>query len=113
MKSGRMGNRPGDVSPDYTFLESWLMVSIGDTAEAVAHLDQSLDALPTLGVYFLNYPAQSAGLVRAMALRAEIAAASGDRATAQRWSGAVATLWSRADPNLAPSVQRMRALAAH
>jgi eukaryotic-like serine/threonine-protein kinase len=113
LKAGRSGNRPGDVSPDYTFLESWLMVSIGDTAEAVAHLDQSLDALPTLGVYFLNYPAQSAGLVRAMALRAEIAAAAGDRAAARRWSGAVATLWASADPELTPYVQRMRALAGH
>lgn len=103
-------HRPGDTAMDYTFMESWMLRALGDTAEAVAHLDQSLDALPTLGVYLLDYPSQGAGLVRAMALRAELAAAAGDRAAAARWGSAVATLWATADPELQTYVHRMRAL---
>jgi hypothetical protein len=45
-----------------------------------------------------------------MALRAELAAAAGDRALAARWARAVITLWSDADPPLAPTLARMRQL---
>lgn len=106
------GLRPGDVAIDYTYLESWTLAAAGDTAAAILHLDQTLEALPTLGTYVLNNPAQSAGLVRAMGLRAELAAALGDEATARRWANAVATLWATADPELQPYVARMRRLAS-
>jgi hypothetical protein len=46
-----------------------------------------------------------------MALRAELAAAAGDAATAGRWARAVVVLWSDADPTLASLVARQRALA--
>ena len=107
----RRGGRPGDVAIDYTFLESWLLLSLGDSAGAARHLDRSLDALPTLGTYLLNQPAQSAALVRAMVLRADLAHAAGDRAMARRWAGAAAALWARADPELQPVVERMRRVA--
>jgi len=105
-------HRPGDTAMDYTYIESWILRALGDTAEATAHLDQSLDALPTLGPYVLDFPSHSAGLVRSMALRAELAAAAGDRATAARWGAAVATLWAHADPELGRDVQAMCRLAA-
>jgi tetratricopeptide (TPR) repeat protein len=111
LMNARALSRPGDTSMDYTFMESWILAAIGDTTEATTHLDRSLEALPTLGVYFLNFPAHAAALVRAMGLRAELAAAAGDQATAARWAGAVATLWANADPELQPYVQRMQALA--
>jgi hypothetical protein len=108
LAAARALHRPGDTAMDYTFMESWMLAALGDTAAAVAHLDQSLDALPTLGVYLLDYPSQGAGLVRAMGLRAELAAAAGDRATAARWASAVATLWANADPELQPYVRTLR-----
>jgi tetratricopeptide (TPR) repeat protein len=109
---GRVADRPGDLAIEYTYIESWLLAQIGDTAAAIAHLDRSLNALPTLGRYLLDRPSQSAGLVRAMGLRAELAAAAGDRQTARRWGSPVATIWAHADPELQPYVKRMRDLAA-
>jgi tRNA A-37 threonylcarbamoyl transferase component Bud32 len=109
--AARSLSRPGDTAMDYTFIESWLLRSIGDTATAARHLDASLDALPTLGVFMLDYPSHSAAFVRAMGLRAEIAARSGDRATAVRWATAVTELWAHADPELQPYVQHLCELA--
>jgi hypothetical protein len=57
-------------------------------------------------------PTEAAGLVRAMALRAELAARAGDRSTARQWAEPVTILWLDADPELRPVVDRMRALAA-
>ena len=110
VRSARRGLRPGDVAVDYTFGEASLLLAAGDTAAAVAHLDQTLDALPTLSVYSLTFPAPAAALARAMVLRADLAARRGERATARRWASAVSTLWSHADPELAPVVQRMRSI---
>ena len=110
MTAYRSLDRPGDTSMDYTYMESWMLAALGDTAGATAHLDRSLEALPTLGGFILNYPAHSAALVRAMGLRAELAAAAGDTASAARWGAAVATLWSHADPELQPYVRTMCAL---
>ena len=112
LQPGRVADRPGDLAIEYTYIESWLLAQIGDTAAAIAHLDRSLNALPTLGRYLLDRPSQAAGLVRAMGLRAELAAAAGDRQTARRWGSAVATIWARADPELQPYVKKMRDLAA-
>jgi len=50
--------------------------------------------------------------VRMMAFRADLAAARGQVAIAQRWGSAVAALWSGADPALQPTATRMRRLAA-
>ncbi len=111
LAANRSLNRPGDTSMDYTYMESWMLTAIADTAAAMAHLDRALEALPTLGSFLLDYPAHSAALVRAMGLRAELAAATGDRATAARWGEAVATLWSHADPELQPYVRKMCALS--
>ena len=111
LAAARSLDRPGDTSMDYTYMESWMFSSLGDTAGAIRHLDRSLEALPTLGAFLLDYPAHSAALVRAMGLRAELAAAAGDRATAARWGAAVAVLWARADPELQPYVRRLCGLA--
>jgi len=111
LTAARALNRPGDAPMDYVYVESWMLAALGDTAAATTHLDQPLEALPTLGTYVMEYPAHSAALVRAMGLRAELAAAAGDRATAARWAKAVATLWAKADPELQPYVTKMCALA--
>jgi hypothetical protein len=95
---------------DGTFLEAWLQGAIGDTARAVAWLDRSLNRMRDLRSDLLDRR-QAGGLVRAMVLRADLANAAGERATAQWWGNAVATLWQNADPALLPVVERMRRFA--
>ncbi len=84
--------RAGDVSIDQTYQEAELRLAIGDTTDAVALLDRTLSALPTLGFHLVHHVAESAGLVRAMALRARLARRAGDTRTAERWESAVAAL---------------------
>jgi len=102
--------RPGDVPIDGTFNEAVLLLQIGDTAAASQLLDLSLEALPTLGTYLLEETPQAAALVRAMALRAELASRAGEQATARRWARVVITLWAMGDPPLEPVLRRMRKL---
>jgi tetratricopeptide (TPR) repeat protein len=107
----RTRSRAGDVAMDGTYGEARMFLQLGDTAAAVALLDLSLQALPTLGTYLLDQPEQVGCAVRAMALRGELAVRTGDAATAARWAGAVTTLWTKSDPPLEPLLLRMRALA--
>ena len=102
--------RPGDMAVFVVYHESWLLLALGDTTRALARIDPFLEALPTIGLHVVGEPAESALLVRLMALRADIAARRGDRTTAGRWARAVVALWAEADPVLRPTVQRMRQL---
>ncbi len=104
--------RAGDVAINGTYGEARMLLALHDTSAAIAALDLSLQALPTLGSSLLEQPEQVGCAIRAMALRAELAARVGDRALAVRWGNAVSTLWGNADPPLAPIVQRMRAFVA-
>jgi hypothetical protein len=89
-----------------------LLLAIGDTSEATRLLDLSLEALPTLGMDLIDQVPEAATFVRAMALRAELAAQANDLRTASRWSRNVVALWSAADQDLQTTVGRMRALAS-
>ncbi|MGH7644764.1 MAG: hypothetical protein ACREMR_04170, partial [Gemmatimonadales bacterium] len=111
LRQERADRRPGDVAIDGTHGEAVVLLALGDTAAATGLLDLSLDALPTLGTDLVGQVPQAAGLVRAVALRAELAHAAGDRATAERWARAVLGLWAGADAALDPVVGRMRAVA--
>jgi serine/threonine protein kinase len=102
--------RPGDLSPDFTFQQAWLRTAVGDTAAATNQLDRSLGALPGVSGAALQEPGSAAGIVRAMSLRADLAAAAGDRPATDHWANAVATLWANADPPLQPTVSRMKEL---
>jgi hypothetical protein len=108
----RSHSRAGDVAINGTYGEAGILLALHDTSAAIAALDLSLQALPTLGTFLLEQPEQVGCAIRAMALRAELAARAGDRALAARWGNAVSTLWGNADPPLTPMVQRMRALVA-
>jgi hypothetical protein len=103
--------RPSDLSVDYTYQLAWLRAASGDTASAIANLDIALGALPSLSAGSLRDVAPAAAAVRAMMLRAELAAADNDLPTARRWASAVATLWADADPQLRPAVRRMQSIA--
>jgi hypothetical protein len=48
---------------------------------------------------------QTGGLLRAMRLRAQLAEARRDAATAARWRNALATLWSGGDARLRRSIK--------
>ena len=104
--------RPGEVSLDLTHTEAWLRAALGDTAAAIRHLDLTLTALPTLSSYIVYEPGMAAAVGRAMVYRAELAARRNDAGTAALWAGRVLTLWAHSDPSLAPTMARMRVLAA-
>jgi len=99
------------VSIDRTYLEAALYTDLGDTAAAVQVLDAALNAPLNLDTYALAWITLPGNLVRAMALRARLAAAAGDRPAATIWSNAVLILWSNADAEFQSLVDSMRALA--
>ena len=103
--------RPGELSIYLTYQEAWLMLQVGDTAAATRELDASLSELPALGPFLLDHVEDAAFLVRAMALRSDLASNAGDARTAQRWGAAVAELWTNADAPLQDIVARMRSRA--
>jgi tRNA A-37 threonylcarbamoyl transferase component Bud32/tetratricopeptide (TPR) repeat protein len=102
----------GEVSLDHTYQEAWLRVAAGDTAGAATRLDRVLESLPAHRSSLLLRMPEAAALPRAMILRARIAAAQGDHATAARWAAAVVELWTNADVDLRAEVEEMRRLAA-
>jgi hypothetical protein len=103
--------RAGDVSLDYTYQVAWVRAASGDTAGAITQLDRSLGALASMNRLSLNEPASAAAAGRAMALRADLAAATKDPLTAQRWARSLLQLWATADAPLKPILTRMRALS--
>jgi hypothetical protein len=105
--------RPGDLSLDYLMAEVWLSTALGDTTAAIHQLDLTLTALPALSYYVVYETGMAAAVGRSMAFRADIAARRGDAGTAALWASRVLTLWAHSDPSLAPTIARMKALAAH
>jgi len=97
-----------DTPPDGVYLDARVLLAVGDTGAAEQTLDAPLNNLARLHSYLLRYLPLAGGLVRMMALRADVAAARGDDRTARRWATAVVTLWSGAEPALQPVVARMK-----
>lgn len=98
-----------DLTFDGVLPEAHIWRALREIPTAAAHLDAPLSALPRLSLGLADM-APAVALVRAMALRAELAAEMGDRATARRWARAIAILWRDADPFLLTVVQEMQAL---
>jgi tRNA A-37 threonylcarbamoyl transferase component Bud32/tetratricopeptide (TPR) repeat protein len=88
---------PGNLLPAHVYLQAWLSLAVGDTAGARWLLELSLENLAAAPTMLVGEPQQAAALVHAMALRARLAHALGDRATARRWAARVDTLWSGSD----------------
>ncbi|MEO7647786.1 MAG: serine/threonine-protein kinase [Gemmatimonadaceae bacterium] len=109
---GRSQSRPGDVSVNLIARESRLRLALGDTNTAIAAVDATLEALETISAAVLSHPLENALLVRLMADRADLAARMGDLGPSRKWGAAVAALWAGAGPELQPTVNRMRRLAA-
>ena len=93
-------------------MEASLYTSMGDTTSAVRVLDIALDGMLNLDPYTLAWITLPSNLVRAMVLRARLAAALGDRATAAKWGSAVVSLWSGADAEFQSVVDSMRTLSS-
>ena len=90
--------------------EAELRLVLGDTAGARRALALLVDGLPAAARVFFSSEVNAAALPRALALQAELAAATGDSTTAAAAADAALSLWAHADPALAPTVERLRAL---
>jgi DNA-binding SARP family transcriptional activator/tetratricopeptide (TPR) repeat protein len=107
----RRFSRPADIKTDGLFPEAVLLRMMGANRDAIRWLDPTLaDLRWSAPRTFSEFP-RAATLVRAMALRAELAAEAGDTQTARKWARAVRILWSSADAPLMPVVERMQTLA--
>jgi protein kinase-like protein len=102
---------PSDVTYDALYPEVWLLAKLGDDRLAVAWLDATLHALPTSDPQAMFDVANAGALVRAMALRAELAQRQGDFVTAKQWARVVAVLWTNADPFLQNRIRIMERIA--
>jgi hypothetical protein len=106
----RAGLPAGNVSLVGTYQEARALLLLRDTALVIRRLDAVLMHLADVRSDVLPDAAQTASLVRAMALRADLAAAARDTTNARWWAGNTLALWSEADPPLSPVVNRMRAI---
>ncbi|MGH7561546.1 MAG: protein kinase domain-containing protein [Gemmatimonadales bacterium] len=102
---------PERLTFDALYPEARLLVFVGNDSLAAQWLDPPLGALRRTAPQALADAFNAGALVRALALRAEIAERAGDRANSVRWARAVAILWEDADGFLAPIVERMRRIA--
>jgi hypothetical protein len=86
-------------------------MALNDTTAALRSLRYMLDAAATSTLYF---PQQSGGFAtvyfvpRAMLLRADLAAATGQTEEARLWYQRFIDAWSTAVPELQPTVERAR-----
>ncbi|HSB52859.1 MAG TPA: serine/threonine-protein kinase [Gemmatimonadales bacterium] len=112
IKTVRSTGRPATVAVEAVYHEAVLSLAVRDTAGAIRQLDQSLNSLPAADHDFINRPAASGSLVRAMMLRAELAVRLHDLPTARRWAAGAAGLWAKADPGFQPGIDSMRRIAS-
>jgi hypothetical protein len=110
-RAARRSAPPSDVNFEGLFPEARLLAAVDDPKAAIAWLDGTLRALPATDPESFVNPANAAALVRAVALRSELAEQVGDLANARRWARVVLVLWSDCDPFLQPIVRRMRQIA--
>lgn len=104
----RASVRASDYAIQSALIESELFAMAGDTATAAAVLDATLGVLPSMTSMRFEEPVEAIALVRAMALRAELAHARGNPALARRWAALALTYWTGGDPETAPAVARLR-----
>jgi tetratricopeptide (TPR) repeat protein/predicted Ser/Thr protein kinase len=98
----------GEITMDAVYRESWLRAALGDTAVAVRQLENALRGLPAALPNILRRPVLATSLVRAMALYAELANATGNREAARKWAIYVLRLWGQGDITTAATVKRMQ-----
>jgi eukaryotic-like serine/threonine-protein kinase len=101
----------GDISPDAIVPETRVWLSLGDSVAARAWLDGMLrDAafLPPMSDVEFDNLVLIASLIRAAALRGEIATDTRDGGV---WARGVLALWDGADPALTPLIRKLQQIA--
>jgi hypothetical protein len=96
-----------NITPDAVLAEARLWLALGDSAAVREWLDPMLNRVSWFEVMF-DSPWDVGAILQASALRAELAMASADSATARKWAALPARLWHEADPELRPLVARLR-----
>jgi hypothetical protein len=112
VRLARIGKAPSDLALDALYPEAWLLTSIGDDSAGrrlARPYASSACARRATGIHRSRVPG---ALVRAMALRAELARRLDQPEQAKRWASAVKVLWKDADPFLQPVVLRMSRISA-
>jgi len=102
---------PAEVSFEGLLPEAWLLAHLNRIGDAVARLDPTLQSLARVPMEMMDDPVAAGAMVRAMALRAQLADRTGDARGAREWATAVRILWSGADPFLQPVVREMQRLS--
>ncbi len=111
LRNVRVPMPKADVMFDALFPETASLAHVGDAAGAISWIDDSLNSLRFSSSTDLGQIPRAGALVRAMALRAELAEKVGDHASARKWAAALQVLWAAPDAFLAPTVVRMKQLA--
>jgi tRNA A-37 threonylcarbamoyl transferase component Bud32 len=99
---------PGEITMDVVHGEAWLSAVLGDTTAAITKLDNALQGLSAALPSVMKRQILAASLVRVMALRAELAAYTGQPDVAKYWSNAVFQLWGRGDSTTAATLNSVR-----
>jgi tRNA A-37 threonylcarbamoyl transferase component Bud32/tetratricopeptide (TPR) repeat protein len=113
IQATRAPARPADLTIDAVLVSAWLSSQLGDSGAAEAQLDSVLNAVRWFPPGRMQSMPQTGSLLRAMMLRAELAARSGDRATASRWATPITVLWENSEPPLQKVLGRMRDLTKY
>jgi TolB-like protein len=104
--------RDGLGSPDAILAEARVLVAVGDSSGAAAWLDSALAHVRDYPLPALQKNDAAIGsILLCAALRAELAAARREDATAARFAAAIVELWSGADPGPRAVLDRMKKLA--
>jgi hypothetical protein len=98
------------ISIDVLYAEAALLVALGQRELASSALDGNLPSLASLQPGALERPGRSGALVRAMALRAQIAHDLGEAETARRWARLVLSLWRGGEPAVDVVIDQMNRL---
>ena len=107
----RVNYAPGEVSIDAVYGEAWLLSELGDSAAAAKRLDFAFSGISTSLPAVLGDEVQAACFVRAMLLRAKLAAKS-DPTTASKWLLAATQLWGSGEPPALQELQKVRRIVA-
>ena len=99
---------PGTIGPDRSLAFAIMLLSLRDTAAATDRLDAALDAIPRARSVLLSATPQGAAIGRLLLLRARLAYAAHDPATARRRANQLDILWRHADSDVRAPLDTLR-----
>ena len=102
---------PEDLKLETLLPEAELLRGMGDARAAIARFDRTLKAISASELAQLQDPIGAATMARAIGVRAELAATTGDSREAARWGKVLSVLWADADSMLQPTVRALTAMS--